>query len=57
MEQLIEELNKLNEKEFMTQMADHLDSSDYRYLNELHQRKIAIKKELKEKYDYYEEVK
>ena len=57
MEQLIEELNKLNEKEFMIQMADHLDSSDYRYLNELHQRKIAIKKELKEKYDYYEEVK
>lgn len=59
MEQLIEELSKLNEKEFMIQMADHLDSSDYRYLNELHQRKMAIKKELKEKYDlhYYEEVK
>ena len=57
MEQLIEELNKLNEKEFMIQMADHLDSDDYRYLNELHQRKMAIKKELKEKYDYYEEVK
>ena len=59
MEQLIEELNKLNEKEFIIQMADHLDSSDYRYLNELHQRKMAIKKELKEKYDlhYYEEVK
>lgn len=59
MEQLIEELNRLNEKEFMIQMADHLDSSDYRYLNELHQRKMAIKKELKEKYDlhYYEEVK
>lgn len=57
MEQLIEELNKLNKKEFMIQMADHLDSSDYRYLNELHQRKMAIKKELKEKYDYYEEVK
>ena len=59
MEQLIEELNKLNEKEFMIQMADHLDSSDYRYLNELHQRKMAIKKELKEKYDLhnYEEVK
>ena len=57
MEKLIEELNKLNEKEFMIQMADHLDSDDYRYLNELHQRKMAIKKELKEKYDYYEEVK
>ena len=57
MEQLIEELNKLNEKEFMIQMADHLSSDDYRYLNELHQRKMAIKKELKEKYDYYEEVK
>ena len=57
MEKLIEELNKLNEKEFMIQMADHLDSDDYRYLNELHQRKMTIKKELKEKYDYYEEVK
>ena len=57
MEQLIEELNKLNEKEFMIQMADHLSSDDYRYLNELHQRKMTIKKELKEKYNYYEEVK
>ena len=57
MEKLIKELDDINEREFMIQMADHLDSSDYRYLNELHQRKMAIKKELKEKYDYYEEVK
>ena len=56
MEQLIEELNKLNEKEFMIQMADHLDSSDYRYLNELHQRKMAIKKELKEKEQEREKI-
>ena len=57
MEKLIKELDDINEREFMIQMADHLDSDDYRYLNELHQRKMAIKKELKEKYDYYEEVK
>lgn len=52
MEQLIEELNKLNEKEFIVKMADHLDSSDYRYLNELYERKMTIKKELKEKYNW-----
>ena len=57
MEKLIKELDDINEREFMIQMADHLDSDDYRYLNELHQRKMAIKKELKEKYNYYEEVK
>lgn len=59
MEELIKEIEGINKREFMIQMADHLDSSDYRYLNELHQRKMAIKKELKEKYDlhYYEEVK
>lgn len=55
MEQLIEELNKLNEKEFIVKMADHLDSSDYRYLNELYERKMTIKKELKEKYNWKEE--
>lgn len=52
MDELIKELEDLNEREFMVQMADHLDSDDYRYLDELHIRKMAIKRELKETYDY-----
>ena len=51
MDELIKELENLESKEFMTQMADHLSSEDYRFLDEIHQRKIAIKKELKEKYN------
>ena len=54
MEELIKELDDINEREFMVQMADHLDSSDYRYLDELHQRRMTIKKELKEKYNWEE---
>lgn len=52
MDKLIKELDAIESREFMVQMADHLDSSDYRYLDELHNRKMAIKKELKQKYDY-----
>ena len=52
MEELIKELDDINEREFMIQMADHLDSSDYRYLDELRQRRMTIKKELKEKYNW-----
>lgn len=52
MDELLKELDELNSKEFMVQMADHLSSEDYRYLDELHQRRMAIKRELKEKYDY-----
>ena len=52
MEELIKELDDINEREFMIQMADHLDSSDYRYLDDLHQRRMTIKKELKEKYNW-----
>ena len=54
MEKLIKELDDINEREFMIQMADHLDSSDYRYLDDLHQRRMTIKKELKEKYNWKE---
>ena len=54
MEELIKELDDINEREFMIQMADHLDSSDYRYLDDLHQRRMTIKKELKEKYNWKE---
>ena len=52
MEELLKELEKINTKEFMIKMADHLSSDDYRYLNELHTRKMKIEnkiKELKEK--------
>ena len=52
MNELLQELEDINSKEFMIQMADHLSSDDYRYLNELHTRKMEIEnkiKELKEK--------
>ena len=43
MDKLLKELEEINSKEFMIQMADHLSSDDYRYLNELHTRKMEIK--------------
>lgn len=52
MDELIKELDEINSKEFMVQMADHLSSDDYRYLDELHQRRMAIKKQLKDNYNY-----
>ena len=52
MDKLLKELEEINSKEFMVQMADHLSQEDYRYLNKLHTRKMEIEnkiKELKEK--------
>ena len=52
MDKLLKELEEINSKEFMVQIADHLSQEDYRYLNELHTRKMEIEnkiKELKEK--------
>lgn len=43
MEELLKELEEINYKEFITQMADHLSSEDYRYLNELRTRRKEIK--------------
>lgn len=43
MEKLLKELEEINAKEFMIQMADHLSQEDYRYLDELHTRKMEIK--------------
>lgn len=55
MDELIKELKDINRKEFMIQMSDHLSSDDYHDLKELHQRRVAIKQELKEKYNWKEE--
>lgn len=52
MEELLKELEKINNDEFMVQMADYLNSEDYRYLDELHVRKMEIKNKLKTEYDY-----
>lgn len=52
MEQLLKELEDINDKEFMIQMADHLSTEDYRYLDKLHTRKMEIKSILKTKYNY-----
>ena len=46
MEELLKELEKINHNEFMVQMADHLSSDDYKYLNELHTRKMEINKKI-----------
>ena len=58
MDKLLKELEEINAKEFMIQMADHLSSEDYRYLDELHTRKMEIKSILekqkeKEKQDIF----
>lgn len=52
MNELLQELEDINSKEFMTQMADHLSAEDYRYLDELHTRKMEIKSILKTQYNY-----
>ena len=52
MDELLKELETINDKEFMTQMADHLSAEDYRYLIELHARKMKIKSILKTQYNY-----
>lgn len=43
MDKLLKELEDINSREFMVQMADHLSQEDYRYLDELHTRKMEIK--------------
>ncbi len=47
-EQLEKELEELKHREFMLNMVDTWDSSDYRYADELHN-KIMVKKEEIEK--------
>lgn len=42
MEELLKELEEISIKEFMIKMADHLSQEDYRYLDELHTRKMKI---------------
>lgn len=42
MDKLSKELEKISSKEFMIKMADHLNQEDYRYLGELHTRKMEI---------------
>ena len=52
MEELLKELEDINSREFMIQMADHLSSEDYRYLDELRTRRREIEtkiEKLKEK--------
>ena len=51
LEQLKKELDELEEKEFMLQMCDHWDSSDYRYDDELCEQIRNKKKEI-QNYDY-----
>lgn len=43
MDKLLKELEEISIKEFMIKMADHLSQEDYRYLDELHTRKMKIK--------------
>ena len=48
MEELLKELEDINSREFMVQMADHLSSEDYRYLDELHVRRREIENKIEE---------
>lgn len=57
MEQLLTALKELNDREFFIQMADHLSMEDYALLQEIHDKKQEIIKQLKNDYgiDYYKE--
>jgi len=57
MEQLLTALKELDKREFFIQMADHLSTEDYDLLHEIHDKKQAIIKQLKNDYgiDYTEE--
>lgn len=46
MEELLKELEKISLDEFMVQMADHLSSEDYRYLDELRTRRREIENKI-----------
>lgn len=46
MEELLKELEDINSREFMVQMADHLSSDDYRYLDELRTRRREIENKI-----------
>lgn len=46
MEELLKELEDINSREFMVQMADHLSSEDYRYLDELRTRRREIENKI-----------
>lgn len=46
MDELLKELEEISIKEFMIQMADHLSSDDYRYLDELHTRRREIENKI-----------
>ena len=48
MDKLLKELEEINSKEFMVQMADHLSSDDYRYLDELRTRRREIENKIEE---------
>ena len=48
MDKLLKELEEINSKEFMIQMADHLSSDDYRYLDELRTRRREIETKIEE---------
>ena len=48
MEELLKELEDINSREFMIQMADHLSSEDYRYLDELRTRRREIENKIEE---------
>lgn len=48
MEELLKELEKISLDEFMVQMADHLSSEDYRYLDELRTRRREIENKIEE---------
>lgn len=48
MEELEEKIRALRDKQFMLNMKDRWDNSDYRYSNELHQQIMELENKLKE---------
>lgn len=57
MDKLIAEYKDLSYRAFMVNMADHLSSEDYDFLDECHKRMTQIKNELSDNGINIEEVK
>lgn len=48
LEELENQLKELKHKEFMLNMCDHWDNSDFRYSQELNSKIIEVKKKIEE---------
>ena len=51
-----EDLEQLESDEFMLKMADHWESDDFRYSDELHRKMMEVKKKIKKEEEQIKEI-